>query len=194
MRVMLMSLLLVTGCSGSTGTEGERVTPVPESPTVSESAPTATPESTQPTGTFTWRSERVRVVPEDTSSKLGKGTQRGSWRFETDRCGETDCSGTMTSSGGAEYDWTWDGATLVLEFSPEPEEFDCGGGTSVRYQRLYNLGDVTVTRSADGGRPTGFTLESRQRIKILKNRNCDLDPKSLRLEVLSFTATQEGSR
>jgi hypothetical protein len=143
-------------------------------PDASPPAPPPPPADTQPRGSYSVRRtitdiEQTNPIFDTAGTEVGD-TDSFSWRFRPDGC-ETICNGTIRSSSGAIYAYTWDGTNLALARDPEPGTTACSQGQrttgSITNRHSYVISDAAVTGHAADGRPKKISATVVETVKNL---------------------------
>lgn len=196
-----VSATLLTGCGGGAvqpTTSLSRATSASTSATAvatsssttsassSASSPVATPASLSVKafgGTYRNTAKIVSVLPKGAPVE---SLPDSTWTVKTKGCNTASCTGTVTSSSGAKYGWTWDGSTLAFTRGDVKINEPCEPTGSVQARRVYRIQPVRKPHVDATGHITDFTMVVTQKLEIDKLVNCQLSPfnwTQMRIEV-----------
>jgi hypothetical protein len=116
-RVLSVLGLVAVGALAAYFLFGDAATPAPapSSPEEVEVLSVETITQSQPTGQ--WRAQiigRSTLLRSGVRAPLDYRQQPTTWTFASESCGADGCTGTVSSSSGQEFPYTWDGRELVV--------------------------------------------------------------------------------
>lgn len=195
--VATATVMILSGCGSSNSTNPAATTSgttlnvsVSTTPSAAPSSTTPTPSQpsladTAPRGVFTVTRSVVSTTPAKSNVSLGTH-DAFTWTFATKACTATSCTGTITSSSGAKYVWTWNGSTLGLTRAPEKETWPCKPTGSVGVTYNYTFSQMTTTKGTDGG-VAALTVLASQTLSFAE-KNCTVAADQYRALTLKVTA------
>jgi len=189
--LVALSVMVLPSCGGSKPAE-----PKPSvSPSGSTSAsPSAALNTTVPQGRYNVKLSLASAQP--SRQKTFKKADRTEWNFKAATCDETTCTGEARSKAGADYAYSWDGTTLMLERPAAVQRVACNdrsagevlpGSGMMRVKYAYEVSFTfaeppTTTPQALNGT---FTYQ----LTYKKHRGCRPGPRDARVATYNLVAT-----
>jgi hypothetical protein len=115
----VLGLVAFLAFRGGDAAEADRAAPGDERPSPSSAPSEPTPAEvlaqSQPSGEWNLVIfDRTVVLRDGTTTRSKARSERATWTFPAVACSDTLCSGTITSSSGREFPFTWNGGRLKV--------------------------------------------------------------------------------
>lgn len=178
----LAALVVTAGCYGSgEDPSGRDRSEAAGSEEQDNEEQVAALEQSMPTGRYYWRGRPPEFTRRDGGVRQITAME-GTWTFVPTGCAPELCTGSVKSSSGSTYDFTWDGSAMVLKRKAERLPIaGCADSATGRTlsttdsasteQRTYDVGPVAVTTNRPGEPPARLAFEYRTRASS-KSRDC----------------------